>query len=167
MLAGFCLSLAGRGYHVSVVCRSREKFERNIAKKAPQAISPIYVNYRNDTDLTLAIEDAVAQAGSITRTVAWIHPEQSKTAAGVIAKYTKDSYFAVLGSTDGQWNSAKPVINSIQVANPSLNVHVIALGHMRETILGTTRWLTNKEISVGVLAAFDEAIPRFVVGTLN
>lgn len=167
MLAGLCLSLTERGYRISVVCRSRTKFERNVSEKTSHAIEPVYVDYRNDHKLAEEIAAAETVSGPIVGTVAWIHPEQSKSAPGVVAKRTQKSFFAVLGSTDGRWDAAEPVVASIRSSNPALSVHTVALGHVRVPILGTARWLTNKEISDGVLAAFDEAKPHYVVGTLD
>ena len=166
MLAAFCLSLARRNYNVTVVCRSKNKFDRNIGELSSNSLIPIYVDYRDSEKLGHELARLCCKSGCIDTTVSWIHPEQSVAAFGVTAEYTKAHFYSVLGSSDGKPDEADPVKQTILASNPNLAVYAIALGFILDPVIQSHRWLTNEEISTGVLQAFDERQSHFIVGNL-
>lgn len=103
----------------------------------------------------------VAAAGPFDRAVVWVHGHAPE-AAGVVAEHVTGDYLHVLGSAS---------------ADPSRqhDPHLALRGHAgyRQVVLGFhlspsgSRWLTDAEISAGVLGALRSGSPRSVVGTVE
>ncbi|WP_424949936.1 short-chain dehydrogenase [Deinococcus sp.] len=142
MLARLVRALAEEGDDVTVLARR--------ACTGGGQVQSLTVDYRN----TEALEPALKRAGLFDRMVAWIHsdaPEASET----IRRHVLGDVLHVLGSA---------------ATDPGLPAHIPAAGEPREVILGFVRdgghfrWLTDAEISTGVLAALRSGEPRSVVG---
>jgi len=157
MLVGLCRQLADRGARVTAVGRRKRASQSNARLRFAAA------DWSEPRAFVRLVESLKTQRGLPTGVVAWVH-ESGLSALTSLARHLPDVPFLhVRGSASGRPD-----------AHPSpLHGHP---GGLREAILGfvadasgtSTRWLTDAEISEGVLHAWDDAKePRFVVGTLD
>jgi hypothetical protein len=113
------------------------------------------------------IERHLAQTGPPDLVVAWIH--QDHLALRLAARLGQSGhplrFFHVIGSSGPNPSQmAQALLKDFEQA-PHLHYHQVILGAVK-TNWGT-RWLTNQEISAGVLEAITVQTPQFVVGTLD
>jgi hypothetical protein len=162
MLAGLAEAMAREGRDVSVIARGRDRLQR-LAARHP-GIHPLPLDYYNGAELDAGLAQAVAARGPFHRCVAWMH-DDSKPRALKIARQVTDVYCAVLGSASAdparperlaEWHDLfRPL------AAPKLRLAV--LGFAVEG--GSSRWLSDAEISAGVGRALESEEPVTIVGT--
>ncbi len=139
MLAGVTTALAARGHPVTVIAR----------RPAALGVSQLALDYRDTTALERGLENAVAERGPVELSVLWVHTD-GPAAPAAVAEATAPGGRVVQVFGTRIW-PLDPV-----------PVHVA----YRQVLLGSIggRWLTNAEISDGVLAAVDADEPVRVVG---
>ncbi|WP_241535884.1 short-chain dehydrogenase [Indiicoccus explosivorum] len=165
MLAGTVLWLADEGARVSVVARNEEKMQRMLARSVnTERIMPVYADYTNDPELEAALTEQIRKYGPPGLVVAWVHSNAPEALPSVIRLINKTGnpwkLFHVLGSSTD--------LASIQeglTVPETCDYHQVQLGFVQED--GISRWLTNEEISDGVIEAIraDERVKT--VGTLE
>lgn len=161
MLREVVLALAREG-PVSVIARGRARLDALAA--AARGITPLCVDYGRRADLEAALREAVRARGRFSLAVAWVHadaPGAAETAAG----FVKGPFFHVLGSLEADPARADPGRRSRFAAVPGILYHEVILGFVR--VGDRSRWLTDGEISRGVLDAVAAAEPRRIVGTVE
>lgn len=165
MLSGATLWLLDQGYHVSIIARNADRMNRLIEKKRfKNRVTPILVDYKNSDELKKKVELAIRQNGNIDLVVAWIH-SNAKNAFEIITKEVSRNnhqweLFHVLGSSSdvAQIRKKAPVRGNCLY-------HQIQLGFVLE---GThSRWLTNKEISDGVIEAIMKREKIHIIGQIE
>jgi hypothetical protein len=145
MLAGLVRALAEEGDDVTVLAR------RGWAGGG--LVHSLTVDYRNTPQLKLTLD----HNGQFDRLVAWVHSD-APDALGTLRESVLGDVLHVLGSA---------------AADPGFPSRTPAAGEPREVILGFvrggdhSRWLTDDEISAGVLQALHSGEPRSVVGTVT
>ena len=145
MLAGLVAALAERCDDVTVVARNR--------RALPFGAVQLVLDYRATRDLRQGLAEATRERGPIELAVCWIHtdaPEAPRVVAEGIAPGGR--LVQVFGTR--VW-PLLPVPEGVEYAQ-------VLLGSVREG--GGYRWLTNDEITAGVLAAVDAGEPLAVVG---
>ena len=145
MLAGLVAALAERGDAVTVVARS--------PRPLPERATQLALDYRDSDRLRRALADAVRERGPIELAVCWIHtdaPEAPRVVGEAVAPGGR--LVQVFGTQ--VWPLAS-VPEGVEYAQ-------VLLGAVREG--SASRWLTDAEISTGVLAAVDAGEPVAVVG---
>ena len=165
MLSQVSLELARRGYTTSVIARRREPLER-LAQESGGRIHPMALDYGHADQLASELEEAVRAHGPIELVVAWIHsnaPEAPLAVARTAAGGHAVDYFHVLGSAADDPSQPDESRRAGFEAISGLVYHEVILGFAIED--GSSRWLTDEEISTGVLAAIDRREPRWIVGT--
>jgi hypothetical protein len=128
-----------------VVARSR--------RALPEGAAQLALDYRDSEALRRGLGDASRERGPIELAVCWIHtdaPEAPRVVARSVAAGGR--LVQVFGTR--VWPLA-PVPEGVEYAQ-------VLLGSVPES--GGSRWLTNDEISAGVLAAVDAGEPVAVVG---
>ena len=141
MLAPATRALAARGHAVTSIARR--------AADLGPGVTPVPVDYRNDDELRAALARATESRGPIELAVCWIHTDAlqaPRIVAGALAPGSR--LVQVFGTR--VWPLADVLL------------HVA----YRRVLLGSIggRWLTNEEISAGVLDAVDADRPVMVVG---
>lgn len=171
MLRDVTLTLANEGHTVSVVARNRQRlqFLAETARQLPGQINSLSLDYRYSAELHAAVGDAIAQNGPIRLAVCWIH-STAPDALRIIAELVADSpaqcrLFHIRGSA-----AANPANDASRLPEwldlfPNIQYRQVILGFVVEG--GTSRWLTHREISDGVLAAVRQDAPFFVVDTVE
>lgn len=162
MLREVSLELARRGYVVSVVARGIERLAR-LMREAEGRINPVAVNYRDSEALNRALEKIVHQYGTIALAVVWTH-RIAPDAPLTVARFVQGRFFHVLGSTAANPAQDESGRRRDFEGVPGLVYHEIVLGFCREP--SGSRWLTDREISQGVIDAIDTQYVRQIVGEI-
>lgn len=170
MLRKATLYFATLGHDVSVVARtvsSLERLEREAEGMAGR-IHPIALDYREQAALAAGLDEAIRLRGPIGLAVCWIHSVGREAFPTIVRKMSVSPrswrLFHVRGSggSDASWLNPSPVRET-----------VVAPGLYREVMLGFvplgtgSRWLTNEEISDGVIEAVDTDAERSIVGVVE
>lgn len=161
MLAGAVRSLVQRGWRVSVLARRASAF----AMREPGVVG-LDCNY-NDTDALVAtLNRARDGEGSIDLAVGWFHTlgpaPMLATRTGCLG--TPGRFFHVLGSAMDDPEHPERLERAARAADGA------AFCLYRQVILGFepsrdgARWLTNEEISAGVLKAIDDDAAVSTIG---
>ncbi len=160
MLRGVCLTLARRGWTVSVVARRHAGLSALAAEAEDGRINPLPVDYRDGPELAARIRAAVAAQGRVRLAVCWIH-SVAPEAPGLVAAMIADERapvpcFHVLGTAADRSDPASIA---------GILYRRITLGFVVEA--GASRWLTNDEIARGVMDAIDRGAARSIVGAVE
>jgi len=146
MLSDACLWLANQGIKTTVIGRNENKLNRLIQKN--ELIVPLIADYKDQKSFEETIRSYVSRHGIFSSIIAWIHNKEEEILK--IALHSNggeaDSIFHVLGSSSDV-NSIRTKINF----KASINYLQIQLGYKRES--NRSRWLTDDEISGGVIKA--------------
>ncbi|MCM3766961.1 short-chain dehydrogenase [Neobacillus niacini] len=164
MLSALPLWLVKEGCHVSVIGRSEERLVHLRSRvQDSTCITPISVDYRQEELLREQIRWTVGQNGPLDLVVAWIHsPFKNvlETMAREVADPQQWSLFHVIGSR------ANPEeIKTGLSLDGTCSYRQVQLGFMMEG--ESSRWLTHKEISNGVIEAIKKDKQYHVVGILG
>ncbi|MEA0553016.1 short-chain dehydrogenase [Lysinibacillus irui] len=166
MLANTSLWLVNNGYHVSVIGRNADRMERLLNKANNSSmITPLLVDYRDESLLLKKIRETMQQNGPIELVIAWIHSYADSTLeriASEISQWQGGSWklFHVLGSR-ANLTEVKGQIDKLD----ALQYHQVQLGFKIED--SHSRWLTNEEISQGVIDSIQHDRLLHTVGTME
>lgn len=171
MLRDAVLNLARRGFTVSVIARRAGRLA-DLAKAAadcPGTINAIAGDYCDTPALASALAEAVRRHGPVTTAVVWIHssaPDALRVVAEAVGSAEAPClYFHVRGSAAADPSSPAPNGMDRFRELPNLRYHEVILGFR----IGPSgaRWLTDAEISQGVLDAMQRGAARTVVGVVE
>jgi hypothetical protein len=162
MLAKTSLWLAENGYKVSVIGRNQQNL-RKLIDINPDII-PISVDYNHERQFRSCINNSVASQGPYESVVAWIHNNDKKIIQIIESEIRRTSsmewsLYHVLGSSSNLEDIRKELA-SIE----NCKYHQIQLGFIIEN--SQSRWLTNDEISDGVIYGIRSKLKKHLVGTL-
>jgi hypothetical protein len=161
MLREAVLALAGT-HEVTVVARGAAPLES--LRAASASVHPVRADYGECGAFERALDGAVAARGPFALAVAWIHSD-APGAPLTAARRVRGRFFHVLGSAAADPARPEPSRRSRFEALPGLSYHEVILGFVVEG--GRSRWLTDAEISRGVLDAVAAGRPRTVVGVVE
>jgi hypothetical protein len=171
MLSEAALTLGEHSDALSIVARTRKSLDSLGSRllDSPAVYNPIQIDYQDSASLEKALRAAIESYGLIDLVVAWIHsnaPDVPLIVASIAAeKSLAVDFFHVLGSSSAD---PKSVLNPIELRLreiPALIYHKIILGFVIEG--RDSRWLTNQEISRGVIDAVSADTPEHVVGVVR
>lgn len=168
MLRGATQSLVNRGRHVSVVSRDRAKFSRLLEDTAIECrdrLHQIPVDYRDTDNLADGINASIDQYGPIQSAVLWIHasaPDAPGAVADLLSRRSDQGTTIIEVLSSG---SSQVLGYSASLERPNVAHRRVVLGFVRED--ECSRWLTDNEISGGVIRAIDAANPLSVVGQVE
>lgn len=167
MLSGVTDYFTLHGYTVSVIARNPEGLNRLIESKSEHGfINPVKVDYSDYYYLEERLRSAIDSYGEIETAVCWIHstaPEAPYIIADVLNNQTiKCKYFHVLGSEMKNPDERYSILHFSFERFVRLIYKKIILGFVIE--YETSRWLTNTEISNGVIDAIINEKDSFTVG---
>lgn len=168
MLKRVCLHLAGSGYVVSVVGRSRNRLsalERE-AVSVGGGIVALAVDYCNGAAFAEQVTASITANGPISLTVSWIHstaPQAPFDLGRMInTQGITTRFFDVLGSA-----ASRPTAHVDERAKRFALYENV---RYRQIILGfkmtgkESRWLTHDEISQGVITALEDDPETSTIG---
>lgn len=176
MLRRVCTRLASGGLHVTVIARDRARLDALAleASAMPGRVGPLSCDYRTPEDLTAAIDGAIRELGRPDPTIAWLRDEAGESlhaaARAVDTAPMPDGsrgvsrFVHVLPST-----ARSPVVRKRFrdefAAYPWLRYRQVVLGFILDD--GVSRWLTDTEISDGVLRSIESRNDEFIVGRIH
>lgn len=151
MLSGLCEALAGDGGRLSLLSRQ---------SSGPDGFG---CDYYDRASFSAALDAAVARSGPISLAVAWFHSLKID-APRLLAQQVEGRLFQVLGSAAADPSHPWRLETAQKVADglPGCALRQVVLGFKVEA--GRSRWLTNAEISDGVLNAVRTDAPLSIVG---
>ena len=159
MLAGLCRSLLEDGAQVAVLARS----EAGIRAVAPD-VDPIVCDYNDSAALTAAL---AARQPPPDLLIAWDHG-RAPDLRRALAEHVRSGgrFVQVLGSAHGDPSHPERLAEMARAARGlPIDYQAVVLGFVVES--GKSRWLTNAEISGGVLAAIQSGEALRIVGTVE
>lgn len=165
MLSGVSLWLLNQGYHVSIIARNSGRMKDLIEQADLDShITPLFVDYSNNDELQKKVHATINKNGAIDIVVAWIH-STAPDALKIIAKEVSISkseweLFHVLGSSSDLNRMKREVTMPIGCA-----YHQVQLGFVIEG--PRSRWLTNMEISDGVIEAINKRNKILTIGQID
>lgn len=170
MLREVCLYFASHGCTVSVIARDQSKFNEMIESKSEYGfINPIKVDYSDYFYLEEKLRSAIDNYGKIETAVCWIHssaPEAPYVIADVLNNQgVKCKYFQVLGSSEANPFTANVNIHFTFERFVNLIYKKIILGFVIDD--EKSRWLTEIEISNGVIDAIVREQDSYIIGKVE
>jgi hypothetical protein len=171
MLSAMCERLAKEGHTVSVVARNSDRLNRLVTRIRPGVgrIVPVSVDYRDAPALRRALDALIAEYGRPTRTACWVHEEIAADAPLQVAEYTEKTFWHILGSVQPNFSQADLLSHWRDRFNrtcASLDYRQITLGFVTGP-KGSSRWLTDDEISQGVESALKTDQRSITIGTIE
>jgi len=158
MLAGLARALCERAERVSILARN-EKRIRAVA----DAVEPIVCDYNDG----VALAEALSLIEAPDLVVAWIHgraPQSRRAFAECLS--AEGRFVQVLGSALGDPAHPERLAEMAKAADGlPIDYQAVVLGFVVEN--GQSRWLSNDEISAGVLSAIDSEKAVSIVGTVE
>lgn len=170
MLKGVSHYFTIHGYTVSVIARNPIGLNKLIESKAEHGfINPIKVDYYDNNLLEEKLKSAIDNHGQIETAVCWIHstaPEAPYIVAGVLNNQNiKCKYFHVLGCEYSLPTEENKKLQFTFERFVNIIYKKIILGFVIEN--EHSRWLTDHEISNGVIDAVINEKDDFIVGTVE
>lgn len=161
MLSDVSLWLVHQGYVVSVIGRSQSKHEKlKVKTSTPERIHSLRVDYRDQDSLEAEVRGAIKQFGPISVVVSWI---PSLPSLELIS--------SIISETNVEWKLHQVKGSRRYFEEDDLKVP--ANCHHRSIYLGfvieadESRWLTNEEISSGVIRSMEEDAQESIIGVLH
>lgn len=171
MLRGAVLQLLRDYDTVTTIARRPEGFGklRTEAEDNASKLDQLMLDYNNYKELTDAIMESSERLGEFDLVISWIHstaPLAPMLAAKVINETSKQCrFFEVLGSSNSNPESDSKGRDRKFNIFPNVEYHKVILGFVTDG--KNSRWLTNKEISGGVMYAVEEDLKEFTVGVVT
>jgi len=169
MLKEVTLYLLQRFDTVSVIARSPNGFKKleQESGKLSSHLNKLQLDYTHYNDLTSLLIKAIKDFGEINLAVSWIH-SSAPLAPLLIAKVINDTsqhfdFYEILGSSHIHPENEKREEKFTDFEN--IKYHKIILGFVIEA--KSSRWLTNEEISRGVIEAIEKGDEDYVIGTVE
>jgi len=166
MLARASIALADRCDHLTMVARTQgslSQIEASLAELRCTHYS-LQLDWSNQSTFLKALKSHMKRVGSPDLVLAWLHDDAfgPKIAETISEHRQKCQFFQVKGSAAGAPGNTN--LNAVNISQHIL-YHEIILGfHLEED---QSRWLSNTEISDGVLTAMDNKSPVSIVGTIS
>ena len=172
MLRHATLHLATQHTTVSVVARTQQRLEPLAQEISANNghLHALALDYRDTTILQAQLKQSIQQFGPVTLAVCWIHaiaPEAPFVVAETIGNGNSVCrYIDVVGSA-GADPSQAALERIARIQNvPMITYQRVILGFVQEQ--NYSRWLTDNEISHGVLHAVEHADQeKYIVGTIH
>lgn len=172
MLRQATLELARRGRCISFVARTPSRLEavRAAAAGLPGTIHPIRADYLKTGRLMSLLREAIESRGPIDLALCWVHltaPDAIPAIAELLASSCDDAVrlVHVIGTgSDDQPDDVAGIEARVR-AHARILYRKVQLGFVREG--SEQRWLTDQEISRGVIEAIDADADHFTVGVIE
>lgn len=165
MLSKVSLWLLDNGYHISIIARNPERMKQIIEKTSLNShVTQLLVDYRDSDKLKEKVNATIKQNGNIDIVVAWIHSIAPDALKIIVQEISIRKYrwelFHILGSS----SDLNEIKREVKIPKGCL-YYQLQLGFVIED--SGSRWLTNKEISEGVIKAIKERNKILTIGQID
>lgn len=166
MLRAASVALASRSRMVTSIARTELSLGA-LNSSLPASSGAHYMlalDWNEPDDFLHAVQAHLTQNQLPDLVVAWIHDHELaiRFAASLAESEPRCHFFHVVGSAAADPLRIATFLNG-RVPSSNVVYHQVILGYVHAE--EGTRWLTNEEISAGVLDAIARAEPKHVVGT--
>lgn len=164
MLGGAVEDLVKKGNKVTILARSMDKYQSMLAKHGlkPEEVDFLAADYFNRDALVQVLDEHIKTNGPFDQAVIWMRRTAIESLDAVMDILSRNSgdvdVFRVNGSAAAQTTLPYKF-------HQTINMHHIILGFKIEN--GESRWLTNDEISEGVISALTTGIPLTITGVIE
>jgi hypothetical protein len=169
MLKEASIALASTTTTLSSVARTKRSLSALDAALGDIKVTrhQLQLDWSNPSDFTHSLSAHIQRVGAPSLVVAWLHDDDLgiEVARCCSSAATQCDFFQVRGSAAASPNASASSFSQAFEAIPGINFHQIILGFKR-TPTGS-RWLSNAEISAGVLQAVKEAASLSIVGVVE
>jgi len=171
MLREAAVELARHSTHVTSIARTDASLARldGDLRDAGCVHHAVPVDHRDPDRFAAAVSGAIGACGPIDLAVGWFHStgREAAHALGEIltAQQTDARYFRALGSAAGDPTASLEEESRTLRALGGFRYRTVVLGFVVEG--AGSRWLTDAEISAGVLRAVETDAAHSVVGTVE
>jgi NAD(P)-dependent dehydrogenase (short-subunit alcohol dehydrogenase family) len=155
MLAGATLALAKSYDVVGVVGRNVAKLDK--LRDSSSRIVPIAIDYSDTAHFRAVLGNFVEENGNPELVISWVH-DHTPEATLIAATHCTGDFYDVTGQAGSKPEHISHEHES--VLSQKVRYHRVILAHKG------SRWLTNKEISDGVLEAVNQGSKQYVIGEL-
>jgi hypothetical protein len=158
MLANVCIALARKGYIVSIIGRTRSKFQRIISESPMDSIFSIIVDY-NSSEVIDEVEKVIEEKGAFDLIVSWT------------PNYNKIEQICEMNRGIGNFRlfhvkGSRRYFNDDKIRTPdNCNYREVFLGFIIEN--ERSRWLTHDEISNGVINQIESDQVTGIIGQIE
>jgi NAD(P)-dependent dehydrogenase (short-subunit alcohol dehydrogenase family) len=161
MLGGAVEHLVKKGNRVAVLARSIDKFQRMLSNYnlKPEDVSFISADYFNKDALVQVLNAHIKMNGDFDQAVIWMRSTAADSLDALLNVLSRQGQSIEVFKVNGSAASRTDLLFPKQ---QSINMHHIILGFKIEN--GESRWLTNDEISKGVISALTTGVPVTVTG---
>ena len=165
MLANVSRWLVNNGYHVSIIARNPERMNHLLKKvRSKDDVTPLFVDYINANELQEVLKYTIIKNGRFDTVVAWIHSSAVDALPLIIAEASIHKHewelFHVLSSS----SNLEKIKREMIVPRTCL-YYQVQLGFIMEG--AQSRWLTNEEISDGVIEAIKKKQNVLTIGQIE
>ena len=171
MLKQTVLMFAEQNCKLSVIARHHSRMNQLLEKAgaASDKINPMIVDYLNLQELDDLLEMAIEKFGRFSSVISWIHGPENPAHITISGKCESSQepipYYILKGSASYNPKKVNSELTVKLAALPNIALHEIILGFMVE---GTkSRWLTNREISMGTFLAVQNKFKSCVIGQIE
>lgn len=167
MLKDTVLYFTKHAFTVSVIARNQSGLDKLISSKDESGfIVPLRADYSDSAKLKDKIISAVNVAGEIETVISWIHiyaESAHEVIASIISKGNPVcKYFHITGSGSNNTGLNDDNVEKVIRNYKNISYRKIILGFVAEG--NKSRWLTNTEISNGVIDAVNCDKELFIIG---
>ncbi|GLB58721.1 SDR family NAD(P)-dependent oxidoreductase [Cytobacillus sp. NCCP-133] len=156
--------LSKEGYKVSVAGRTQEKFTEAFGglPAAERRITFIQTDYNSSDTFAKEMKEAIRKQGNVSLCVCWMRSDAVNSFEWLISYLAESNrtvqFYEVKGS-----RASREIFTSSTINN--LKWNRVILGFKREN--GLSRWLTDKEISEGVMNAIKKGKELYITGEVE
>lgn len=151
MLSEVTLWLISQGYHVSIIARNAERMDKLVKRAGTKHhVTPLLVDYTDGKKLQEKLKNTISKNGEIDLVVAWIHSYATEALSIIIDEVSNRKHrwqlFHILSSR----SNTETIREHIAIPH-FCTYYQVQLGFIIDD--SCSRWLTNEEISSGVIEA--------------
>lgn len=161
MLAPVAVWLAKNGWHVSVIGRRMDRLEDLQRKIGKNDFTAIQADYRDKEVLRNKLSAASAERGAFNLVIGWIRSDAESSISEIFklncSQNSLWTFLHILGST----KNPNETRNSLKIPYGCI-YRQVQLGFKIEG--KTSRWLTNEEISEGVISSVHNKSTLTIIG---
>lgn len=171
MLQKASVELARRSSTLTAIARTEVslfRLGRSVTESGVE-FEPLALDYRDSAVLQERVRGSIERHGPIDLVVAWIHsvaPQAPLEIARVVGEGApKVDYYQVRGSSGSEPSQQQELERDEFSGLASVRYHRVILGFILEG--SNSRWLSNDEISQGVLDAIASEAREHIVGVVR
>lgn len=165
MLSEVTLWLISQGYHVSIIARNAERMDKLVKRAGTKHhVTPLLVDYTDGKKLQEKLKNTISKNGEIDLVVAWIHSYATEALSIIIDEVSHQMHqwqlFHILGSR----SNVERIRENLAIPN-FCTYYQVQLGFIIDN--GHSRWLTNEEISSGIIEAIKRKEKVVTIGQVE